>query len=99
MKTTKIIVKDLSVGTLSNADGVALRIAIDAALSNGDSVIISLEEINTISSSFLNSSIGEIIDSHGFDVLKNKIKITHYTPSLSLIIKKYIDNCRKTISE
>jgi len=94
MKTEKIIIKDITSGTTSNIDGLTLRIAIDSSLKVGDNVLLSFEGINTISSSFLNSSIGEIVDQHGFDILKDRIKITHYTSSLAKIITKYIDDLR-----
>jgi hypothetical protein len=90
MKTITIIVKDLTPGTLTNVDGLNLRVAIDAALASGDSVLLSFSGIHTISSSFLNSSLGEIVDKYGFDVLNSRIKITHYTTSLAGAVTKYV---------
>ncbi|MFA4851283.1 MAG: STAS-like domain-containing protein [Bacteroidales bacterium] len=96
MKTEKIVIKEITSGTLSNIDGLNLKIAIDSSLASADTVLLSFEGITTISSSFLNSSIGEIMDQYGFDILKDRIKITHYTSNLATIIKKYIDDLRYT---
>ena len=91
MKDQKtIIIKDICKGTFTNADGVALYCAISNVFNVSDVIILSFSGIDAISSSFLNSSIGNIIDDRGIDVLKNKIKITHYTPSLANDIKRYI---------
>ncbi len=94
MKIEKIIIKDITSGTLSNIDGLTLKLAIDSALNSSDIVMLSFESISSISSSFLNSSIGEIIEKYGFEVLKNRIKITNYTSNLALFIKNYIANLR-----
>ena len=93
MKTNKILVKDVTNNTLSNTDGVLLHIAINNALGNSDSVILSFHDIHVLSSSFLNSSIGDIVDKHGFAVL-NKIRIVDYTASISTFLKNYISDLR-----
>ena len=85
-----IIVRDICKGTFTNADGFALYCAILKVLDVSDSIILSFNGISAVSSSFLNSSIGNIIDEKGMDVLKNKLKITHYTLSLANDLKKYI---------
>lgn len=93
MDTSKIIVKDLVPSTLSNADGYQLFIAIDKILASGNNVVLSFHDINTLSSSFLNSSFGNMIDKYGFDVL-SKIRIIDYTAILANFIKKYIDDLK-----
>ena len=85
-----IVVRDICKGTFTNVDGVALYCAISKLFDISDVIILSFSGIDAVSSSFLNSSIGNIIDERGTDVLKNKLKITHYTPSLASDIKKYI---------
>lgn len=90
MKKQTITVKDVCQGTFTNAGGVALYYAIVRALDVSDVVVLSFDEITAVSSSFLNSSIGNIIDERGIDVLKSRVKITHYTPTLAAAIKKYI---------
>ena len=94
MKTIKIIVNQVTIGTLSNTDGYNLKTGIVDVLTSGNAVLLSFDGIITISSSFLNSSIGEIVDQYGFDILKDRVKITHYTPSIASAIKKYISDLR-----
>ncbi len=93
MKTNKIIVKDITNTTLSNTDGVLLQIAINNSLANSDSIILSFHDIHVLSSSFLNSSLGDIVNKHGFAVL-NKLRIVDYTASISTFLKNYISDLR-----
>ena len=95
MDTQKIIVSEVTQSTLSNVDGYKLKALIDNILAQGSTVLLSFDGIISISSSFLNSSIGELVDQHGFDILKNKVKITDYTPSIAKAIKTYISNLRE----
>ena len=85
----KISVKDVTKNTLSNSDGVQLQSAIDSALAADDQVSLSFHDVHTISSSFLNSSLGNIIDKYGFDIL-SKIKIIDYTSTIATFLKNYI---------
>jgi hypothetical protein len=94
MKMIKVIVNQVTAGTLTNADGYSLKTRINDVLASGDGVLLSFENIITISSSFLNSSFGEIVDQFGLEILKDKIKITNYTPSLASAIKKYFSDLK-----
>ena len=93
MNAQKISIKDVASNTLSNTDGVQLQTAIDKILSDGDSVVISFHGISVVSSSFLNSSLGNLIDKYGFDVL-SKIKLVDYTATIASYIKSYISNIK-----
>lgn len=97
MKTETIIISQVAQSTLSNVDGYTLKARIDSVLSTGSSVILSFDSVVTISSSFLNSSIGEIIDQYGFEILRDRVKITNYTPSIAKAIKNYISDLRALI--
>ncbi len=90
----KLIVKDITSGTLSNTEGTVLYCAIESALKNNNLIFLSFEGINTISSSFLNSSLGSLVDKYGFNILKDKIKIINYTKPLANIISKYISDLK-----
>jgi len=85
----KLTVSDIVAGTFSNADGLVLKLAIDNALAYNEQVIISFEGISSLSSSFLNSSIGEIFEHYGKDGLQRRLKMTNYTPTVLNIVKKY----------
>lgn len=87
-----IVIKDKVSGTLSNIEGLNLFYIIERELENSDVIILSFGGINTISSSFLNSSIGAIIDKYGIEILKEKIKITNYTRAIANTILKYVED-------
>lgn len=92
-RAVNILVHDLTPTALSNADGFKLYSVLDKNLKSGNSIIISFNNINVVSSSFLNSSIGNIVDSYGFDSLSN-IKLTGYTSSIASFIKQYISDLK-----
>ena len=89
-----IIIKNVTSGTLSNTEGAILFCAIDFALKSNIPVLLSFESINTISSSFLNSSIGNIVDKYGFTILKDNLKITNYTKPIAATLVKYISDLK-----
>ncbi len=89
-----IVIKDAVLGTFSNADAVPLRILMEDSLKNRDSVVLSFDGVHTLTSSFLNSSIGEIVDSFGFDTLKGRVSLTNYTPSVASVITNYINDLK-----
>ena len=93
MKTTKIIIKDNIDSALSNSDGIQLYAVLDKALADGGSVVLSFHDIDIITTSFLNSSFGNLIDNYGIDIL-SRIKLVDYTSSVATLIKNYIYNIR-----
>ncbi|NQU32620.1 MAG: STAS-like domain-containing protein [Bacteroidetes bacterium] len=97
MKPLMLSIKDLSDSALSNHDGIQLQSAMDQKLSTDNSIIISFRGINTISSSFLNSSFGNIFDKYGINIL-SKIKIVDYTPSVANCIRKYVSDIKSMSS-
>ena len=91
----KIIgIKDVVLGTFSYDDAVPLRMLMEESLKNGDSVVLSFDGVHTLTSSFLNSSIGEIVDSFGFDTLKGRVSLTNYAPSFASVITSYINDLK-----
>jgi hypothetical protein len=94
MSTIKIEIQNICLSTLSNSDGLLFYNELDNILSKGDIALISFANINTISSSFLNSSFGEIVTKYDYSVLRNRIKITHFTPKIAKVVVKYLDDLR-----
>jgi hypothetical protein len=94
MKTT-LKVSDLTPSTVTNADAVGLRIAMQDAILKGEAIVLSFHGVTTLTTSFLNSSIGEIIDEFGFDMLKGKLSLTDYTPPIGKMISTYIADMKK----
>jgi len=89
--TKEIIIKDIVSNTTLNDEGVILFKVISDLLNEGNNVILSLNELEPMSSSFMNSSFGAIIDNFGIDTFKEKIRISDYKPSHAIRIKNYID--------
>lgn len=96
MNKTTIIFKDIVPGTLTNADALALFICMDKAFSNGDIVVLSFSEIHSLTTSFLNSCIGEIIDKYGFDALKGRLSLVDYTSTVAKLVTQYIADLKNT---
>lgn len=86
----KIFVSDIVSSTYSNTDGFSLFLAIDNALKNNDVITISFRDITSLSSSFLNSSFGELYEKYDHAILKKRVLISDYTPSVLNMIKDYI---------
>ena len=76
MKTqTKILLSSIVSNTETNSEGVKLFCVITKAIKNEESIILEIDSNMTLSSSFLNSSLGEVIDNYNLDVLKTYLKI------------------------
>jgi len=58
----------------SNLQGVKLFNALDCAVKTNDEIIIVVDNNCSLSSSFLNSSIGSFLEKYGVDIFKSKIK-------------------------
>lgn len=97
MKTDKIIITDFSYTALSNADGVKVYTAVNNLLADGYTVVISFSGINAVSTSFLNSFIGSLVDQHGFNIL-TRVKIVDYTMSIANFLKNYIAELKSVSS-
>jgi hypothetical protein len=95
---SKIIVNQVTASTLTHDDGLQLKVKMDDLLSKGSAVLLSFDGIISISSSFLNASIGEIISEYGFDILTNKISIVNYTPSIASTIAIYVKRLKQVHS-
>lgn len=67
--------KDYVTNTDTNIEGVKLFCLLDNLISNSEVFILEIENDMSLSSSFLNSSFGNIIDKYGFINLKNHLKI------------------------
>jgi len=92
---TMIIIKDIVHDTFTNASGYVLYLAIKDKLNTSTKVFdLSFEGVSCTSSSFLNSSIGAIIEESGVDVLK-RMRPTHVGATQVELLKKYIASAIK----
>lgn len=70
-----IDLRNIASGFSSNSDGVSLFTVLNQAIQNNEQVILKVDNEIAMSSSFLNSSIGEIISKYGLNALKESLKI------------------------
>lgn len=76
MKTqTKISLASIVSNTETNIEGIKLFCVISKAIKNDESLILEIDSDTAFSSSFLNSSLGEIIDIYNIDILKSTLRI------------------------
>lgn len=90
-----IKLKDIVKDTYTNASGYSLYTIINHELnSNKEIITLSFEGVSCTSSSFLNSSIGSLIETHGIAVL-NRIKPVQVSPTQAELLKKYVSSASK----
>lgn len=94
MKKLKVI--DIVDGTASNESGYALFIQLDKFFAKGEKVQLSLEGCNPMSSSFMNSSFGELMEKYGFSKIKKNLSFIHFTKTQINTIKEYFDCINET---
>ena len=90
MKSFVINLNDVVNGTFTNDEGAKLYAALAPHLAAGTVVRLSLRGATAMSSSFLNSSFGDLIDHYGIAALRRSLKLVDYVPSHAAIIKKYV---------
>ena len=83
-------------GTSTNAEGDKLFAALAPYVAAGKVVRLSLLHASPMSTSFLNSSFGELIDEFGIAAVRASLKLIDYLPSHAGIIKNYIDAFQPT---
>jgi hypothetical protein len=88
MKT--LVIKKMVTGTSTNSEAVTLFIEMKKSTELGDCFVLSFAGIDYVSSSFLNSSIGEYIETYGFDAFVKNIKFTDCNKDLATMIKSYV---------
>ncbi len=91
MSTRTIKLMDCVNGTSTNNDGFGLFIEVSKAFTEGDTVKLSLEGSTSMSSSFLNSSFGELVEKFGMDAIRKQLRLVDFKPSQAEQIKKYLE--------
>ncbi|MBA9076076.1 STAS-like domain-containing protein [Rufibacter quisquiliarum] len=90
MDARTIKLMDCVTGTSTNTEGLALSLVLLTELKDGNVVKLSLDGCTPMSSSFLNSSFGEVVEEVGMDVIKNQLRLVDYKPSEAKQIKDYL---------
>ncbi|TGE22136.1 DUF4325 domain-containing protein [Hymenobacter aquaticus] len=91
MEPAVVYVAHIVAGTSTNADGYSLKTVLEKYFRAGQIVRLSLKGATPMSSSFLNSSFGELIENFGVDRVRELVKLVDFKPSQALAIKDYID--------
>lgn len=86
-----LVLTSLTAGTSTNAEGDKLFAALAPYVAKAAVVRLSLADASPMSTSFLNSSFGELIDNFGLAAVRNSLKLVDYLPSHAARIKQYID--------
>ena len=86
-----LVLTSLVVGTSTNAEGDKLFAALAPHVAAGKVVRLSLLHASPMSTSFLNSSFGVLIDEFGLAAVRSSLKLIDYLPSHAGIIRNYID--------
>ena len=81
---------DVVSGTSTNLEGVTLFYALDEAFMKGKKVRLSLYGATPFSSSFLNSSFGNLIEKYGIEQLQSSLFLTQYSAGQAKRIRDYI---------
>ena len=89
----KLFIKDIVDDTYTNASGFALLTILKKYFDAGQTVILSFKNSPPTSSSFLNSSIGELLDYYGFSKFKSLIKFVDLNATQTQVLKNYFHSC------
>lgn len=90
MDTLIINLMDCINGTSTNKDGYNLYNLLKLPMESGKKIQLSFKDCTPMSSSFMNSAFGELIDTLGFEKVKSSLSLINYTPSMANKIKSYM---------
>ncbi len=91
---TIITLMDCVSGTSTNVEGYTLFTLLSKEIEKNNIVKLSLKDSTPMSSSFMNSSFGELVDKYGLDKFRDHVRLINYTPSHAERIQKYIQMLR-----
>ena len=90
MNILKLHIMDLVSGTSTNIEGYTLYVELSNHFEKGFVVELSMKDLTPFSTSFLNSSFGELVDKFGFDFIKKHLILTDYRISDAKKIQEYL---------
>lgn len=71
--------------------GACLYDALKSQVRDNGKAVIDMTEVTSLSSVFLNVSIGKIIDEYGMDAIKNSISFINITQQQAKRLKEYLE--------
>ncbi|MFB6473038.1 STAS-like domain-containing protein [Paenibacillus glucanolyticus] len=72
----------------SNADGDIIRREIISGFNRGDKIIVSFKELDSASSSFINTAFIELLDQYDFDFIKQNLGFADASRTINETIKR-----------
>ncbi|HPN70420.1 MAG TPA: DUF4325 domain-containing protein [Saprospiraceae bacterium] len=81
---------DIVGSTITNAGGYQLYVVLSESIKNQEVVDLSMEKATPLSSSFLNSSFGQLIEDFGYSAVKKYVGLSCVKKSDAERIKNYI---------
>ncbi len=94
-QTMNLSISDIIENGSTKDQGLLLFLALQNQFESGNNVKLSLEFCPPMSSSFLNSSFGSLVDRYGYDLIKEKLTFINVQPSKAKVIKNYLDDISK----
>jgi len=90
-----ILLRDTVNETFTNASGYTLYLVLKEHFEAEQSVELSFKDSTITSSSFLNSSIGVLIEEYGTQTVKQRIRPTGMSPTQATLLRKYMASFRE----
>lgn len=90
-----IIINNIVANTYINAEGYKLYVALLPFFVKNEKVDVSFVDLTPMSSSFLNSSIGALIEEFGLEQFKNTIRPVEITKSHAEVLSRYIKSLQE----
>lgn len=87
-----ITIKSIVENTYTNEEGLKLYLALKPLFEKGEKVEVSFKELTPTSSSFLNSSVGALIEEFGLSKVNLLLKPKEITRSHADFLRKYIES-------
>lgn len=92
-----IIINNIVDSTYTNAQGYKLYVTLLPFFINNERVDLSFVDLTPMSSSFLNSSLGALIEEFGLEQFKNTIRPVEITKSHAEVLSKYIKSIAEVV--
>lgn len=89
----KYVLIDIVDDTLTNAEGAKLYALLDKSIADENILELSFHGTTALSSSFLNSSIGNLLDKYDFEHFKGFVKFVDLRQSVANQLLDYLRSC------
>lgn len=97
MKSVSISLIDYVDGTATNIEGCKFKVVLEDYVKEDYNINISLKNITPLSSSFLNSSFGELVDSYGFEKTTSLLSFSSVTKFHAKTIERYFSALKEHV--